>query len=356
MSAWTSTETAERIQGYLGVLFEALGLSSPQESATRLLADREQFNDATQQLQKQINVLDQQLLAQSQASQSARQQRATLRILGECSLRLVALAYQWPKERLEASPSFLAHCAQRPVAKLDYDQLYCSPDSTERRSQRVLAELPPQGRVLLLGDDDLTSLALASQHHGPIDVIEYDKRLLEHIQENAPHLDCYAIDLFLGGLPHELVGAFDAVVLDPPWDDYHAWCFLHKAHLALKSAPHARIHMAFCPLQVAWLERKAQRFWRRFAQVGLAIEAVEMTWHLYPLQGTEFMKLLLSHSPQLDSLLLQAFQQLPFGFSDLYTLRAIEGFRMKPWVRWFQRWWHIDSKDIKPFLPEHSVA
>jgi hypothetical protein len=319
---------------------EALGLSSAQmplwsgEEGEPLLRDGALATKASRALVGAVEEMDRLLCARPSWR---RQEQAALQVLAASTLALFGIAARWPRHRFEASAPFLDAAAGRPEAFLQYDQLYCSPDSTERRAETVLLSTPTEGAILLLGDDDLTSLALAKQHDGEIVVIEYDQRLLDHLHEQAPRIQGKAIDLFLGGLPATWCGYFDAVVLDPPWDDYHAWCFLHKAMLSLKDTPDARLFLSFCPLNLAWLERKEARFWKRFAAYGFVLEAIDEAWHLYPLEGTEFRSLLLSHIPPLEHPLLPLLCELPFGFSNLYTFRRAR----RPPSRWRRAWQHF---------------
>lgn len=271
-----------------------------------------------------------------------KEERVALRLLGESSLQLVEVAWKQSPDFLAASPEFLKLCMERPEPLLQYDQLFCTPDSTERRVKQVLQDVDndPQSRVLFMGDDDLGSVALARQFQGEVHVFEFDERVLAHIQEHAPQVQCHNVDLVLGGIPKAMKETFDAVVLDPPWDDYHAWCFLHKALYCMKQSPHARIYLSFCPINTEYLEKKAQPFFRRFARVGLTFEAIYPGFHLYPLANTEFLELLLQHVPPTDSPFLSVLCELPFGYSNLYKLRRTEHFQRSPIVRFFSQWWH----------------
>lgn len=265
----------------------------------------------------------------------------SLRLLGESALWLLDLAWRYKAERFEASSAFLHICAQRPKPLLQYDQLYCTPDSTERRVREVAQDIEGEGgRVLFLGDDDLGSVALASLFSGSIHVCEFDSRVLSFIRAQAEQVQCHEIDLVLGGMMPYLRESFDAVILDPPWDEYHAWCFLHKARYCLKQEPTARIYLSFCPLFLEFAEKKTQPFFERLADVGLTVEKMTPAFHLYALEQTEFMQTLLSHIPDMESPLLRLLCQVPFGFSHLYTLRRTQHFRETWLQRKWLHWWH----------------
>ncbi len=270
-----------------------------------------------------------------------KEERVVVRLLSECALNLVEITWRQSPDYFTASPEFLKLCTERPEPLLEYDQLYCTPDSTERRVNQILQEIDrEEGRVLFMGDDDLGSVALASHFAGEIHVFEFDDRILSHIHDKAPQVQCRHVDLVLGGIPKEMKETFDAIVLDPPWDEYHAWCFLHKALYCMKQSPHARIYLSFCPINTEYLEQKAQPFFRRFSTVGLTFEAISPSFHLYPLANTEFRDLLFQHLTPTESPLLHVLRDLPFGFSNLYKLRRTEHFRRNPITRWFSQWWH----------------
>ena len=132
-----------------------------------------------------------------------------------------------------------------PPARLELDQCHCT---VETKLLRLLA-IHEAGalvgrRVLLLGDDDLTGLALRElvRRHGThatiahLAVVDVDPALisfLEHELAGAPfHVTCVEHDLSQP-LPPALVGAFDTVVTDPPYTTAGARLFLSRAAAAL---------------------------------------------------------------------------------------------------------------------------
>lgn len=67
---------------------------------------------------------------------------------------------------------------ERPAMKLRYEQQFCTPHTTQLRARKIAASISPGGRVLVLGDDDLVSLALV--HYGgdfKVDVLELEDDL-----------------------------------------------------------------------------------------------------------------------------------------------------------------------------------
>jgi hypothetical protein len=348
-SRWQPEDTPRLIRAFLGRLCDVLDVGAPVSSDDFVLGDTTQYRAICAALEATMARVDRWILGQSVEATLRQKQRATVRVLGESAQRLAWVARHRRRHALCVSDAFAAACAQRPEALLDYDQLYCSPDSTERRSQAILSRLPQEGRVLCLGDDDLTSLALSAASSARVDVIEFDTRLLRFIKERNQEMACYPFNLFLEGLPADMQGQYDAVVLDPPWDHYHAGCFLNQAVLAMRDVPDARMYMAFCPLNIAWLERKARPFWRRFSAMGLECHSIQPALHVYPLDGTEFMELLLQFCPPCpDEPLLEALRSLPFGFSDLYVFGRAPGAR----ISWWRRWWHMSREPAAPLAFE----
>ena len=263
-----------------------------------------------------------------------------LRLMGESALYLMKHDWEHPREFHQPSAQTVELVAHRPEAILDYDQLYCPPESSQRRIERVLQWVTPASRVMFLGDDDLGSLLLSRCFEGEIFVAELDQRLLDYVHERAPDVTTLPIDLFLGGIPKSLLRTFDAVVLDPPWDHYHLWCFLYKAMICLKRSEKARIFMSFCPLYLEYMQRKKHVFERRLASWGLQIDQLTPGFHMYSLQGTEFMEMVHSFVPDIELPLLNILKNVPFGFSHLYELRWNPSAQPGALRSRLLEWWH----------------
>ena len=132
-----------------------------------------------------------------------------------------------------------------PPARLELDQCHCTVDTKLRRLLAVHEAGALVGRrVLLLGDDDLTGLALhlLVKHHGSastiasLAIVDVDPALISFLARElaeAPFpVTCIEHDL-REPLPPELVGAFDTVVTDPPYTAAAARLFLSRAADAL---------------------------------------------------------------------------------------------------------------------------
>ncbi len=132
-----------------------------------------------------------------------------------------------------------------PPARLELDQCHCTVETKLRRLLAIHEAGALVGRrVLLLGDDDLTALALRLlvRDHGTrstiarLAVVDVDPALVAFLERElaaAPFpVLCVEHDL-RRPLPAELVGAFDTVVTDPPYTTAGAALFLSRAAEAL---------------------------------------------------------------------------------------------------------------------------
>ena len=132
-----------------------------------------------------------------------------------------------------------------PEARPELDQCHCTPKTKLRRVLALHAAGAIGGkRVLLLGDDDLTSLALTrfveQLGTGPpieeLAVLDVDQRVLAFVDEhlrNARHRVRTAHVDLRDPLPPEFAGRFDTIVTDPPYTVAGARLFLTRAVEAL---------------------------------------------------------------------------------------------------------------------------
>lgn len=111
--------------------------------------------------------------------------------------------------------------APRPEPILQYDQGYVTPETTVSRVVLMADRGDLEGkRLLVLGDDDLVSLAAGlSGLPREVVVLEIDDRLVDFINEVARRQDLPVIARkydFRNKLPEEYVGYFDTFITDPP--------------------------------------------------------------------------------------------------------------------------------------------
>lgn len=98
-----------------------------------------------------------------------------------------------------------------------FGQTPCLPESAARRCLVVREHVPAGGRVLLLGDDDLVGLGLATLGY-EVTSVDIDPLLIAFLArvsaEEGLSLEARVLDL-LAPLSPDDVGAFDAVLTDP---------------------------------------------------------------------------------------------------------------------------------------------
>lgn len=127
----------------------------------------------------------------------------------------------------------------------DLDQCPATPATVLRRL--TLLAQPPEARtaaILLIGDDDLLSVALAvGQIRSRIAVLDADRALLRLIARHAGS----AVEVIRAdvrrGLPPALHHRFDQVFTDPPYTLAGQLLFVQRAMLALKSCAGGSLHL-----------------------------------------------------------------------------------------------------------------
>jgi len=175
------------------------------------------------------------------------------RLFGGGALRLPATPHAELRS-LRRQLKTIADAAPPPAVELD--QCHCT---LETKMRRVLALRDADAlvgrRILLLGDDDLTSIAirLFVERFGSdatvarLTALDVDGGLVDFIAaglRDAPFSsDCVEHDL-RDPLPHRLRGAFDTVVTDPPYTTPAASLFLSRAAEAL-AAPGGSVFLSF---------------------------------------------------------------------------------------------------------------
>jgi predicted methyltransferase len=210
----------------------------------------------------------------------------------------------------------LATLARRaPAPRVELDQVHCT---LETKLRRVLA-MDDAGaldgrRIVLLGDDDLTSVALAilaAEHRigaglRELVVVDVDTRVLAFVARvlrAAPFaVECVAHDL-REPLPETLRGRADTVFTDPPYTSRGAAVFLSRAAEATAGQAGRDVFLAFGPRRpeetlevqraIAAMGFSVQRLVRNFNDyVGAG--ALGGTSHLYHLATTSELRPLIA--------------------------------------------------------------
>jgi hypothetical protein len=174
-----------------------------------------------------------------------------------------------------------------PAAKLELDQTHCTPDTKLRRVLRMHEAGALAGqRVIILGDDDLVSVALAAfaAHTGAaprrLAVVETDPDLVRYLGDQLAELGMAAEIVthdLREPLPEALLAGFDVACTDPPYTAAGAELFLSRAVSAL--APGAGGHVFFS--FGARRPDETLRTQRLLADMGLAVRSLVPGFNSY---------------------------------------------------------------------------
>jgi predicted methyltransferase len=175
-----------------------------------------------------------------------------------------------------------------PPARPELDQCHCTVETKLRRLLAVHEAGALVGRrLLLLGDDDLTALALRLlvRDHGSrstiasLAVVDVDPRLVAFLERElagAPFpATCVEHDL-RRPLPPKLRGAFDTVVTDPPYTTPGASLFLTRAAEALDDRG-GDVFLSFGSRRPG----AAVQLQRAIAEIGFVIQNISRDFNEY---------------------------------------------------------------------------
>jgi len=140
---------------------------------------------------------------------------------------------------------------KRPSQNRKYDQFTATPETTALRTGLLnfLGDIRGK-RLLFLGDDDFTSVGVASLGLAShIEVLDVDKRILNSIKSIA-EAERFTITTTSSDLrqrlPSRLLGKFDLVFTDPPYTTSGMGLFVSRAIQALDPDNHAsRIYACY---------------------------------------------------------------------------------------------------------------
>ena len=139
----------------------------------------------------------------------------------------------------------------RAEPKREYDQFTATLETTARRAMLLNFFEDVKGkRILFLGDDDFTSVAVS--HIGKparACVLDIDPRILDGIKEASAgeKLDIETVKYDARkSLPNELRGKFDVVFTDPPYTTEGVSLFLSRAIEALDTKGNQAARIYFC--------------------------------------------------------------------------------------------------------------
>jgi hypothetical protein len=150
------------------------------------------------------------------------------------------LAWRTDDDGREIADYLRRQHARRKSSFLDFWQGPCVPECGAHRVQRVLDIVPPNGRVFLVGDDDLLTLPLARAGLR-VTTIDIDDTLIALLRalaaEQGLAIDARVLDL-CEPLPEELVSTCDAALTDPQSSPAPMRAFASRALAAVKEGGH----------------------------------------------------------------------------------------------------------------------
>ena len=176
-----------------------------------------------------------------------------------------------------------------PAAKLDLDQAHCTPQTKLRRVLRMHEAGALAGqRVIVLGDDDLVSVAVAAfaAHAGPgaaprrLAVVECDPDLVHYLGDQLAGLGMSAEVVehdLREPLPGSLLAGFDVACTDPPYTVAGAELFLSRAVSALAPGAGAHVFFSFGGRRPA----ETLRTQRLMADMGLVVRSLVPGFNSY---------------------------------------------------------------------------
>jgi predicted methyltransferase len=206
----------------------------------------------------------------------------------ECSC-CAGLGLRIPPELSALSTELELAAAGAPAVKLELDQTHCTVETKIHRVLRFVQAGAMDGRrIVLLGDDDLITIAIArfaaltgaAAGIRRLAVIDTDHDVLAWIGEQCAgtgvSVDLIEHDL-RQPLPEKLAGAFDVASTDPPYTVAGAELFLSRAVSALEPRPGQHVFFSFGARRPA--ETLATQ--RLIADLGLAVRSVTPNFNAY---------------------------------------------------------------------------
>lgn len=194
-----------------------------------------------------------------------------------------------PAEVASLAAALQATAEGMPGAKAELDQTHCTVDTKLGRVLRLHQARALAGqRILLLGDDDLISVAIARfadlTGSAPLIrrllVVDTDADILRWINQQVAHTGTVVETLehdLRQPLPPSLADAFDVVLTDPPYTVAGAELFLSRAVAALAPEPGRHVFFSFG----ARRPEETVAVQRALAEMGLAVRSLAPGFNEY---------------------------------------------------------------------------
>ena len=194
-----------------------------------------------------------------------------------------------PPEVASLAAALQATAEGMPGAKAELDQTHCTVDTKLGRVVRLHQARALAGqRILLLGDDDLISVAIARfadlTGTAPLIrrlmVVDTDADILRWISQQVAGTGTVVETLehdLRQPLPPSLANAFDVVLTDPPYTVAGAELFLSRAVAALAPEPGRHVFFSFG----ARRPEETVAVQRAMAEMGLAVRSLAPGFNEY---------------------------------------------------------------------------
>lgn len=167
----------------------------------------------------------------------------------------------------------------RPAPKRNLDQFGVTEETLVARAN-FLAErgFLTDGKILFLGDYDLTSLAcLPKAKNTELWVLDIDLEVLRIVKEQAPGNVFTVHHNLADPLPRKLHASFDAVFTDPPYTPEGISLFLSRSLEALTRGERARVFLSYGSLDSV----RALTIQQKLLEHGVVIEELRPRFNEY---------------------------------------------------------------------------
>jgi len=209
----------------------------------------------------------------------------------------------------------------RPPCQQTLEQQTCTLHTSWNRADLIAKKFGPGSKVLILGDDDLVSLALAQFPGFEIDVLEIDIKLVRLLKkESEGRFRVKRRDLS-AGLPEEFREQYDVVVSDPMYAADGMGMFLECCSQALKPNSESRLFLSTYPP----LLEDSDAFYAQLEAFNLHIHKLTEDFSRYPFpddsREAAFKGLIaLGFHPKLVAVL----TEVPYLYAHLFECRRAD--------------------------------
>jgi predicted methyltransferase len=164
-------------------------------------------------------------------------------------------------------------------------QLPCTVQTRKARAELLESLCPKDGKILLLGDDDLVSWELAQRNFTAVTASDCDGALLDHIKDLCSKLDIkprlvpgdFSDEKFDPGMEP------DVVCIDPPYNLKWTQIFLAKALQSVKNQDKAVLLMMINPH--CFSAKDWHMIISRMTENGFELAEHRPHFNAYPLRG-----------------------------------------------------------------------